>query len=206
MKVITTEEFAKATKLDKLKMPGLAALLMEIMKINQVNELFAQAQPKVGPEFVDSILAGCGIDIEFDERELKNIPATGSFVAIANHPYGGIEGMVLLKILCMARPDSKLMANFLLKKIPNLADYFIAVNPFENVEHSSSISGLKNTLELLANGTPIGIFPAGEVSTYKVDKQEVTDRMWHPVVGKIIAKAKVTVVPIYFHGNKRVVI
>jgi putative hemolysin len=201
MKVITTEEFAKATKLDKLRMPGLAALLMELMKINQVNELFAQAQPKQGPDFVDAILEGCGIDIEFDERELKNIPATGSFVAIANHPYGGIEGMVLLKILCMVRPDAKLMANFLLKKIPNLSDYFIAVNPFENVEHSSSISGLKNTLELLQNGTPIGIFPAGEVSTFKVDKQEVTDRLWHPVVGKIIAKAKVPVVPIYFHGN-----
>jgi len=201
MKVITTEEFAKATKLDKLKMPGLAALLMELMKINQVNELFAQAQPKQGPDFVDAILEGCGIDIEFDERELKNLPADGAFIAIANHPYGGIEGMVLLKILCMARPDSKLMANFLLKKIPNLSDYFVAVNPFENVEHSSSISGLKSTLELLANGTPIGIFPAGEVSTFKLDKKEVTDRMWHPVVGKIIAKAKVPVVPIYFHGN-----
>ena len=174
---------------------------MELMKINQVNELFAQAQPKQGPDFVDAILEGCGIDIEFDERELKNLPADGAFIAIANHPYGGIEGMVLLKILCMARPDAKLMANFLLKKIPNLSDYFIAVNPFENVEHSSSISGLKNTLELLAKGTPIGIFPAGEVSTFKIDKKEVTDRMWHPVVGKIIAKAKVPVVPIYFHGN-----
>lgn len=201
MKVITTEEFAKATKLDKLKMPGLAPLLMELMKINQVNDLFAQAQPKQGPEFVDAILKGCGIEIDFDERELKNIPKDGAFIAIANHPYGGIEGMVLLKILCMARPDSKLMANFLLKKIPNLADYFIAVNPFENVEHSSSISGLKSTLELLANGTPIGIFPAGEVSTFKMEKKEVTDRLWHPVVGKIIAKSKVPVVPIYFHGN-----
>ena len=201
MDVITTEEFAKATKLDKLKMPGLAALLMEIMKINEVNKLFSQAQPKQGPEFIDAILEGCGIKIEFDERELKHIPTKGSFIAIANHPYGGIEGMVLLKILLMVRPDAKLMANFLLKKIPNLSDYFIAVNPFENVEHSSSISGLKNTLALLGKGTPIGIFPAGEVSTFKVDKQQVTDRMWHPVVGKIIAKAKVPVVPIYFHGN-----
>ncbi|EHQ28428.1 lysophospholipid acyltransferase family protein [Mucilaginibacter paludis] len=201
MKIITREEFARATKLDKLRMPGLAALLMEIMKINQVNQLFAQAQPKQGPEFVDAILEGCGIDIEFDERELRNIPSTGGFIAIANHPYGGIEGMVLLKILCMVRPDAKLMANFLLKKIPNLSDYFIAVNPFENIEHSSSISGLKNTLELLNSGTPIGIFPAGEVSTYKVGEHQVTDRLWHPVVGKIIARANVPVVPIYFHGN-----
>ena len=201
MKVISTEEFAKATKLDKLRMPGLAALLMELMKINAVNKLFSQAQPKQGPEFIDAILEGCGIKIEFDERELKNIPTSGSFIAIANHPYGGIEGMALLKILCMVRPDAKLMANFLLKKIPNLSDYFVAVNPFEHVEHSSSISGLKNTLELLAQGTPIGIFPAGEVSTFKIGKREVTDRMWHPVVGKIIAKAKVPVIPVYFHGN-----
>jgi len=201
MKIITTEEFAKATKLDKLKMPGLAAFLMELMKINQVNDLFAQAQPKQGIEFIDAILEGCGVKVEFDPRDLKNIPKTGGFIAIANHPYGGIEGMVLLKMLLTVRSDAKLMANFLLKKIPNLSDYFIAVNPFENIEHSSSISGLKNTLELLANGTPIGIFPAGEVSTFKIETQQVTDRLWHPVVGKIIAKARVPVVPIYFHGN-----
>ena len=201
MKIITTEEFAKATKLDKLKMPGLAALLMEVMKINQVNEVFAQAQHKNGIEFIDAILAGCGVEIEFDERDLKNIPKEGSFIAIANHPYGGIEGLVLLKMLLTVRADAKLMANFLLKKIPNLSDYFIAVNPFENIEHSSSISGLKNTLELLNQGTPIGIFPAGEVSTFDMESQQVTDRLWHPVVGKIIAKAKVPVVPVYFHGN-----
>jgi putative hemolysin len=201
MKIITTEEFAKATKLDKLKMPGLAAFLMELMKINQVNDLFAQAQPKQGIEFIDAILEGCGIKIEFDPKDLRNIPKTGGFIAIANHPYGGIEGMVLLKMLLTVRPDAKLMANFLLKKIPNLSDYFIAVNPFENIDHSSSISGLKNTLELLSQGTPIGIFPAGEVSTFKLESQQVTDRLWHPVVGKIIAKGRVPVVPIYFHGN-----
>jgi len=201
MKIITTEEFAKATKLDKLPIPGLASFLMELMKINQVNDLFAEAQHKNGIEFIDAILAGCGVTVEYDERELKNLPAEGGFIAIANHPYGGIEGLVLLKILLTARPDAKLMANFILKNIPNLSDYFIAVNPFENVDHSSSISGLKNTLNLLAEGTPIGIFPAGEVSTFKIDKREVTDRLWHPVVGKIIAKAKVPVVPIYFQGN-----
>jgi putative hemolysin len=201
MKIITTEEFAKATRLDRLKLPGLASFVMELMKINQVNDLFEQAQPKQGIEFIDAILKGCGVEVEFDEKELKNIPADGSFIAIANHPYGGIEGMVLLKMLLTVRPDAKLMANFLLKKIPNLSDFFVAVNPFENIEHSSSISGLKTTLQLLADGTPIGIFPAGEVSTFKLDKQEVTDRLWHPVVGKIIAKAKVPVVPIYFHGN-----
>ncbi len=201
MKIITKEDFAKASRLDKLYLPGLASLLMEVMKINEVNEVFNKAEHLHGLTFVDKILQIVGISIEFDENELKNIPKQGAFIAIANHPYGGIEGLVLLKLLCTVRPDSKLMANFLLKKIPNLSDYLIAVNPFENVEHSSSISGIKNTLELLRSGTPIGIFPAGEVSTYKFETQQITDKLWHPVVGKIIAKANVPVVPVYFHGN-----
>ncbi len=201
MKIITKEEFAKATRIDKLRMPGLASLLMEVMKINDVNETFAKAQHLEGTAFIDKILDILGVKLKFSPADLKNIPATGAFVAIANHPYGGIEGLVLLKLLCTVRPDAKMMANFLLKKIPNLSEFFIAVNPFENVEHSSSISGIKKTLDLLRSGVPIGIFPAGEVSTYKVETQQVTDKLWHPVVGKIIAKAKVPVVPIYFHGN-----
>ncbi|MDB5120255.1 MAG: family N-acetyltransferase [Sphingobacteriales bacterium] len=201
MKIITKEDFAKATKLDKLRMPGLASILMEVMKINDVNEVFEKAEHLKGETFIEKVLQILGITIELNESDLKNIPKDGAFIAIANHPYGGIEGLVLLKILCAARPDSKLMANFLLKKIPNLSDYLIAVNPFENLEHTSSISGIKNTLQLLHNGTPIGIFPAGEVSTFKLETQQVTDRLWHPVVGKIIEKANVPVLPIYFHGN-----
>ena len=201
MKIITSEEFAKATKIDKLRMPGLASLLMEIMKINDINDIFAKAAEFEGVEFVDEILRLVGVKVEISESDLKNIPLEGAFTAIANHPYGGIEGLILIKILCSVRPDAKVMANFILKKIPNLSDFFVAVNPFENVDHSSSISGIKTTLNLLNKGIPIGIFPAGEVSTYKLDQQQITDKLWHPVVGKIISKAKAPILPIYFHGN-----
>jgi len=204
MKIITTKEFAKATKIDKLGVPGLAALLMEVMKLNDINKVFSQNQHFNGLEFVDKILETIGVSIDFDEDDLRNIPKTGGFIAIANHPYGGVEGLALVKLLCTVRPEAKVMVNFILQKIPNLNEFFVAVNPFENVQHSSSISGLKATFDLLQNGIPIGIFPAGEVSTFSLDKQEITDRLWHPVVGKLIARSKVPVVPIYFHGNNGV--
>jgi len=204
MKIITTKEFAKATKIDKLGVPGLAALLMEVMKLNDINKVFSQNQHFDGLEFVDKILETIGVSIDFDEDDLKNIPKTGGFIAIANHPYGGVEGLALVKLLCTVRPEAKVMVNFILQKIPNLNEFFVAVNPFENVQHSSSISGLKATFDLLKSGTPVGIFPAGEVSTFSLDKQEITDRLWHPVVGKLIARAKVPVVPIYFHGSNGV--
>ncbi|WP_129717864.1 lysophospholipid acyltransferase family protein [Pedobacter sp. SYP-B3415] len=204
MKIITTQEFAKATKIDKLGVPGLAALMMEIMKLNDINDVFSKNQHYEGIEFIDKVLETIGVSISFDEDDLRNIPKTGPFIAIANHPYGGVEGLALVKLLCTVRPEAKVMVNFILKKIPNLDQFFVAVNPFENVQHSSSISGLKTTFDLLKNGVPLGIFPAGEVSTFKLDAQQITDRMWHPVVGKLIAKAKVPVVPVYFHGNNGV--
>ncbi len=204
MKIITTNEFAKATKIDKLGVPGLAALLMEVMKLNDINEVFSKNEHFEGLEFIDKILETIGVSIDFDEDDLKNIPKNGAFIAIANHPYGGVEGLALVKLLCTVRPEAKVMVNFILKKIPNLSDFFVAVNPFENVQHSSSISGLKATFDLIQNGIPIGIFPAGEVSTFNLEAQEVTDRLWHPVVGKLISKSKVPVVPIYFQGNNGV--
>src|SRR4051812_9072502 len=93
------------------------------------------------------------------------------------------------------------MGNFLLKKVPNLEKCIIAVNPFENVQDSSSISGLKTTLQTIKDGIPVAIFPAGEVSSFQMKTRKITDRDWHPVVGKVILKAAVPVLPIYFHGN-----
>lgn len=204
MKIITKQEFAEATKINKLRVPGLASLMMELMKLNEINDVFSKNEHFKGLEFVDKILETVGVTIDFDPNDLKHIPKTGGFIAIANHPYGGVEGLALVKLLCAVRPESKVMVNFILKKIPNLSEFFVAVNPFENIQHSSSISGIKSTMELLRSGIPVGIFPAGEVSTFNIESQEITDKIWHPVVGKLIAKAKIPVVPIYFHGNNGV--
>ncbi|QSB25318.1 hypothetical protein [Flavobacterium sp. CLA17] len=44
-------------------------------------------------------------------------------------------------------------------------------------------------------------FLLGKVSSYNFKTSEITDPEWHPVEGKIICKANVAVLPIYFHGN-----
>jgi len=93
------------------------------------------------------------------------------------------------------------MANFILKKIPAIQDQIIAVNPFEDYKKTSSVSCIINTIKYLQNGNPIGIFPAGEVSSYQSQKRKITDKDWNPVIGKIITKTKVPVLPIYFDGN-----
>ncbi|UKT62383.1 1-acyl-sn-glycerol-3-phosphate acyltransferase [Pedobacter mucosus] len=201
MTVISKENFAKATGVCNIPIPGLASFLMRFLKINDFNGIIKDANELEGAEFADHIIKTLGVKIQIDEEDLLHIPRSGAFIAIANHPYGAIESLAILSTLAKYRSDTMFMGNFLIKKIPNLEKCIIAVNPFEKVQDSSSISGLKITLKTLKDGNPVAIFPAGEVSSYKLSKNKITDREWHPVVGKIISKANVPILPIYFHGN-----
>jgi putative hemolysin len=75
------------------------------------------------------------------------------------------------------------------------------VNPFENHKDAkSSVVGIKETLRHLSDGKPLGMFPAGEVSTYK-DGKLMVDKPWEEGAIKVIRKAQVPVVPIYFHAK-----
>jgi putative hemolysin len=99
------------------------------------------------------------------------------------------------------REDFKIIANFLLHRIDPLKPYVMPVNPFEDRKDAkSSITGFKNALLHLQNGSPLGIFPAGEVSTYKDDKL-IIDKPWEEAAIKLIKKAEVPIVPIYFHAK-----
>jgi putative hemolysin len=98
-------------------------------------------------------------------------------------------------------PNFKIIANFLLHRIEPMKPYIMPVNPFENHKDAkSSVIGIKETLRHLSDGKPLGMFPAGEVSTYK-DGKLVVDKPWEEGAIKVIRKAQVPVVPIYFHAK-----
>ena len=201
MTLISKEKFSEVSGLSKFPIPGLSSWLMTILKINNLNAVVKEAGELEGAAFASHILKTIGVKVEIDTADLRNIPTDGAFIAVANHPYGGIESLALLSTLGGVRPETLYMGNFLLKKIPNLEKCIIGVNPFENVQNASSISGLKLTFRTLKDGIPVAIFPAGEVSSYDFKTRSITDREWHPIVGKIISKAGVPILPIYFHGN-----
>lgn len=199
--LIEKEELADFARIGNLKIPALAGMLMNLLAIDKVNEFYARHHLKPATGFIDGILDDIGVKFEFSEDDLKNIPKKGAFIAIANHPYGGIEGLMLLKILLLAREDSKLMANFLLQKIDPIEPYVIPVNPFEGKKTGSNISGFKETIKHLRNGGGLGVFPAGEVSSFQSNSKRISDREWQTPILKMIKAAEVPVVPIYFKGT-----
>jgi len=203
MSLVTAKEVAQAIKVDKFGFIGtfLGWLLMKILKISSANKIYDRNKHLTDLDFLNALLDEFKIKFEIPEEDLKRLPKSGAYITISNHPLGGIDGILLLKLMLEQRQDFKIIANFLLHRIEPLKPYVMPVNPFEDRKDAkSSITGFKNAIRHLRNGHPLGVFPAGEVSTYKDDKL-IIDKPWEETAMKLVKKAEVPIVPIYFHAK-----
>lgn len=203
MGLVTAKEVAKVINTDKYGFLGTFSgwLLMKVLKISTLNKIYDKHKHLSELEFLNAILDEFQIKFEIPEEDLKRLPKEGPYITVSNHPLGGIDGILLLKLMLEREPNFKIIANFLLHRIAPMKPYIMPVNPFENHKDSkSSVVGIKETLRHLSDGKPLGIFPAGEVSTYK-DGKLIVDKPWEEGAIKIIKKANVPVVPIYFHAQ-----
>ncbi|WP_299156417.1 lysophospholipid acyltransferase family protein [uncultured Tenacibaculum sp.] len=203
MGIVTSKEIAKVIGVDKFGVAGtfIGWLLIKTLRISAINRIYNNNKNKSDLDFLNGVLEDCKIEFEIPEEDLKRIPKDGPFITISNHPLGGIDGVLLLKLLIEKRADYKIIANFLLHRIEPLKPYVMPVNPFEtHKDAKSSVSGIKSALMHLREGKPLGIFPAGEVSTYR-DGKLMVDKPWEEGAVRLIKKAKVPVIPIYFHAK-----
>lgn len=177
-----------------------AKFLMYILRFDKLNKVYSQVAEKQGIDFIDELINTLGFNIGFDEAQLSKIPKTGPLIIVANHPLGGFDGLLLIKYLSLVRKDVKVLANFLLKKIEPVSDYFLAENPFEDGMGHGNFAGLKEAVSHLKDNGVLCLFPAIDVST-KDSFDGVTDKVWQFPVVKFIKKAQVPVVPVLFQGT-----
>ncbi|MDX5403902.1 MAG: lysophospholipid acyltransferase family protein, partial [Bacteroidota bacterium] len=201
-KLVDEEEIKKVTKLGRLGLPGLTKIIMDILRLSTLNDLYEKLGNDEGLRFIDAVFKELEVDFDYFEEELSRIPKEGPFVVVANHPLGGIDGIILIRLISLIRPDFKVMANFLLQKIEPIKDYFLPVNPFEDrKEARSSFTGIKESMAYVREGHGLGIFPAGEVSTYNFEEGRVIDRPWQNGAIRLIQRLDVPVIPVYFKAK-----
>ena len=202
MKLLTSRELARATNLDT---PGgviIAEALMQIFRYNKVNRVYSSTYDIDPQVFINSILEHLDIKYEVPEKDLANLPTSGPFVTVSNHPFGGIDALILLKILMAGRSDVRVMTNFLLQRIDPLREHILPAEPTDSQgERSSSFTGIREALRYVSEGHVVALFPAGEVSTYQSDSNLIIDREWQEQLIRAVRMAGVPVVPVYFHGT-----
>ena len=191
------------TPFDRLLPSPPLKLLGRLLKLNQLDRMYREMYAAGGDgPFMGRVLEELGIETVVSERDLARVPEEGRLIIVANHPFGGIDGMILLTLLKQIRPDIKALVNFLLGRIPEIAENFILADPFESKEAVlSNIKPLRETIGRLKRGEVILFFPAGEVSHITWKNWRVCDGQWNPIVARLARKTKSPILPVYFEGS-----
>ena len=202
MPLLTLSELEQASALFRGKCGNtLCRGLMRMLSIDKVNDLYDHNSSVMGPDFARAVLKDIGVEYEVLNKDvLKQLP-DGAFITISNHPYGHIDGVMLVDLFGHLRPDFKVMVNKFLGRIENLRDNFICVTP-TGTERTGptkeSIQGIKEAIAHIRSGGVLGLFPSGAVSDLSVKDRCIRDREWQEPVIRLIKKMNVPVVPVHF--------
>ncbi|MDF1572142.1 MAG: 1-acyl-sn-glycerol-3-phosphate acyltransferase [Bacteroidales bacterium] len=201
-KVIETTDFALASPVFRGKRGRqLAEWIMRQFSIDQVNRVHKQYGNFKGAAFTSRLLDDIGVHYLVGNAErLENLPDE-AFITVSNHPYGGLDGIMTIDLIAQLRPDYKFMVNQQLARIKALEDSFIPVTPTGNKRSeitAASIRGIRETIEHLKNGHPLGLFPSGAVSDFSLTELKVRDRRWQKSILHLLHSLKVPILPIRF--------
>jgi putative hemolysin len=200
MELFKPKDFLKANpKLSFIGGEHFARFLMLLLRFDKLNRVYNQIGDKKGLEFVDELISILNINFQYDVDELqKRVPKSGPVIVVSNHPFGGLESILLIKILSQVRSDVRIISTQLLQKIDPIREYFLEEDSFQKKNGLNSDTD-KATLHLESGGV-LCVFPAGEVSQFDAYKV-LTDKQWQYTTLKFIKQQKVSVVPIHFQGN-----
>jgi putative hemolysin len=175
----------------------------KILAVDKINAIYQSIPTGINAnEFCRTGLDALNVDYAVTEQELSHVPEKGPLVMVANHPFGGIEGIILSELLLHIRPDVRILGNYLLTQIPELRPNIIAVDPFNPKKAAvANARGLKHAMDWVADGGALLVFPAGEVSHFDLKSKAVIDPPWSPHIGKMAIKAKAKVIPVHIHGR-----
>ncbi|MDR0541985.1 MAG: lysophospholipid acyltransferase family protein [Dysgonamonadaceae bacterium] len=175
--------------------------VVKIGGLDKVNRVYDSAKHLSGTDIEDAMIDGLGIMRRVHNIEVLRQFDGQPFITVSNHPYGHIDGILLIGEVAKVRPDYKVMVNWMLGQIDIMQDHFIGVNPYSSDQvNRSSVGGVKESLRHLKENHPLGFFPAGSVSK-NAGFNKVKDRRWQAGVIKLIQKAQVPIIPAFISGK-----
>ena len=151
-------------------------------------------------EFTGRMLRHLNIGYQIEAADLSRLPATGAALVVANHPFGILEGLILVDMLEKVRADFRIVANGILATTPALHEKVFFVNPFDNASATENGRSLRLSLDWLRRGGMLVMFPAGEVSHLNWNEAPVADPKWNSASARLARKVGCPTVPLFFEG------
>jgi len=178
--------------------------LKRIIHQDEINGYIYNHRDKTGLPFVEAMLMEFGVTIhteipgtgsEMQFARLKEMLDNRRLIIAANHPLGGLDGMVLMNQIGKARSDVVFPVNDLLMNVPGLRPLFIPIN-----KHGKNTENTKLIDETFARDKIILYFPAGLVSR-KFKGGVIRDLEWKSTFIKKARKYSRDILPVYISGR-----
>jgi putative hemolysin len=195
---------AKNPRLLKI-IPGfIFSLLKKIIHQDTINGYIYKHRDKSGLEFVSAILQEFGVKMVvmkssgaiIEGDDLKTIiPPYGRYILASNHPLGGLDGLTLLHIAGLSRPDVVFPVNDLLMFIPGLKPLFIPIN-----KHGKNNENIEIIHQTFSSDKTILYFPAGLVSR-KQKGGKIHDPEWKKTFVTQAKRYHRDIIPVYISGR-----
>jgi len=174
-------------------------LLAKILRIDEINSILQKCNDLSGIAFIDEVFEQLDFSYMIAKKERDRIPSEGKVIIVANHPLGGLDGLVLLKLVSEVRPDVKIVVNDVLMEIDALKEFFLPVNIFANKVQKSNLDKISQSL---IREEAVIIFPAGEVS--RLTTKGIQDKPWNKGVLLFAKKYDVNIQPVYIHAKNSI--
>lgn len=174
-----------------------------LLVLDRCADVYAKLPAEATCEELPSlILKQLGVSWSLDGREPSAIRAGQPLVVVANHPFGGVEGLVLAEVLRRFRPDVRILANVLLERIPRLRGLFIGVDPFGGADAAKrNVRSVREAIRWVRGGGALVVFPAGEVSSLRLRTMDVADPEWSPSLSRLVRATRASVMPVFVEGR-----
>lgn len=176
-----------------------AALIERASGLSDLALIYACRPEPVTPQaFVRYMLEALNLSYEIAAGQRQNIALQGPLIVVANHPFGGPDGLILADLLLQQRSDVLLLANTFLARVPELSPLIAPVDVFKA---GASLSGLRMALRHLTQGGVLVIFPAGEVSRIDWRGRRIADPPWAESVSLLARRSGAAVLPVHISGR-----
>src|SRR6056297_741382 len=169
--------------------------------LRMIQEFEKRGAPS-GQPFWRAALDTMGIDLLTPDSQLMNIPSEGPVVAVANHPHGLVDGMILADLIGRRRTDYKILTRALLTGIDEVAaSYMISVPfPHEPDAQRKSVEMRAKAMAHLKEGGLISVFPSGVVASSDSLFGPAIEREWNVFTAQMIRRSGARVIPVFFPG------
>src|SRR5450759_1605858 len=167
--------------------------IVKLIHQDEMNTTLHRNRHKTGVPFVNDILNEWNVNVVVKGGD--NVPNSGIFVFVANHPVGGMDALAFLSTIYRFYPNVISPSNQLFNYISNLHPVILGVNVF-GINTKKTVEKFN---QLFESDSQIMIFPAGIVS--RRSKGVISDLVWQKSFVTKAVQYKRDIIPVHISGR-----